>query len=246
MNRRNFLLTTAIAPVLAKDLFAQSTDVYLNIDEWKSLVSLNNRLKRLRRYVGFANFNIISYNQALYYGRNYSKIGEFTKDELALIERLFFETPDQYGFYGTKTCSKIDNYVSDRDVVKIPYTGHFLFKGQPEKDYKSLLSDVGPTLILTSGVRNVIKQLSLYVNKIYYLNGNITKASDSIAPPAYSYHTISDFDVGRKGWGYKNFTADFATTDEFYKMRELNYIGMRYDEDNSDGVRFEPWHVEVI
>jgi LAS superfamily LD-carboxypeptidase LdcB len=136
--------------------------------------------------------------------------------------------------------------VSAKDFIKVPYTGHYIFKGQPEQDYKNLLNDVGPTLVLTSGVRNVIKQLSLYVNKIYYSNGNLTKASVSIAPPAYSYHTISDFDVGRKGWGYKNFTADFATTDEFSKMRKLDYIGMRYDENNSDGVRFEPWHVEII
>ena len=74
----------------------------------------------------------------------------------------------------------------------------------------------------------------------------MTKASRSIAPPAYSYHTISDFDVGRKGWGHKNFTADFASTYEFNKMTQLDYIGMRYNMNNSDGVRFEPWHVEVI
>lgn len=156
------------------------------------------------------------------------------------------EDPNQYGFYGSKTALSLENTISTKDVVKIPYTGHYLFKGQPEQDYKNLLNDVGPTLVLTSGVRNIMKQLSLYVNKIYHSHGNITKASVSIAPPAYSYHTISDFDVGRKGWGYKNFTADFATTDEFYKMRELDYIGMRYDQNNSDGVRFEPWHVEVI
>ncbi|WP_373072579.1 M15 family metallopeptidase [Sulfurimonas sp.] len=246
MKRRDFLFSTLLAPVFAKELIANETDIYLSRDEWYTLISLNNRLKRLRRYVGFANFNIISYNQALYYARNYSAIGDFTKDEIKLIEKLFFEDPNQYGFYGTKTVVSLENSVSAKDVIKIPYTGHYLFKGQPEQDYKNLLSDVGPTLVLTSGVRNIIKQLSLYVNKIYYSHGNITKASVSIAPPAYSYHTISDFDVGRKGWGYKNFTADFATTDEFSKMRTLDYIGMRYDENNSDGVRFEPWHVEII
>ena len=246
MKRREFLLGTVLAPVFAGELLAENTDVYLSGEEWRTLVSLNKRLKRLRRFVGFANFNIISYNRALYYARNYSKIGEFTKDELLLIDRLFHEDTTQYGFYGPKTCMNLENIILEKDVSKIPYTGHYLFKGQPENDYRSLLSDVGPTLILTSGVRNVIKQLGLYVNKVYHLRGNITKASTSIAPPAYSYHTISDFDVGRKGWGYKNFTSDFATTDEFYKMRELDYIGMRYDKDNNDGVRFEPWHVEVI
>jgi hypothetical protein len=247
MKRREFLLAALVAPAITKDIFAStSDDIYLDQKEWLSLVSLNKRLKRLRRYVGFANFNIISYNHALYYARNYSVIGAFTDDEIALIERLFLEDPNKYGFYGIKTCDNLENVISERDIVKVPYTGHYLFKGQPEEDYKNILKDVGPTLILTSGVRNVIKQLSLYVNKIYNLNGNLTKASESIAPPAYSYHTISDFDVGRKGWGYKNFTADFARTDEFSKMRKLDYIGMRYDENNSDGVRFEPWHVEVI
>ena len=99
---------------------------------------------------------------------------------------------------------------------------------------------------MTSGIRNVVKQLSLYCNKIYNSKGNLTKASTAIAPPAYSYHTISDFDVGRRGWGYKNFTAHFARTTEFYKMRKLNYISMRYTINNKDGVRYEPWHVKVI
>jgi len=29
-------------------------------------------------------------------------------------------------------------------------------------------------------------------------------------------------------------------------MKKLPYIGMRYTKNNKDGVRFEPWHVEVI
>jgi len=247
MKRRDFLLTATLSSAfLKKDLFSSSNEIYMSTKEWNTLVSLNKRLKRLKSYVGYANFNILSYHSALYYARNYPKIGEFTELELQLMDKLFYEDPSSYGFFGTKTCAEVDNVIAEKDVVKIPYTGHYLFKGQPEMDYKNLLKDVGPTLVLTSGVRNVIKQLSLYVNKIYYLKGNVTKATVSIAPPAYSYHTISDFDVGRKGWGYKNFTADFATTDEFSKMTKLNYIGMRYDENNTDGVRFEPWHVEVI
>jgi hypothetical protein len=246
MKRREFLLGTMLSPLFMKDIYANQNDIYLYGDEWRALVSLNHRLKRLRRYVGFGNFNTISYNHALYYARNYPKIGEFTKDELKLIERLFFEDPKKYGFYGKRTTTDLEKTILSKDIVKIPYTGHYLYRGQPEQDYKSLIKDVGPSLILTSGVRNIIKQLSLYVNKIYHLNGNITQASVSLAPPGYSYHTISDFDVGRKGWGYKNFTADFATTEEFSKMTKLNYIGMRYDYNNLDGVRFEPWHVEVI
>ncbi|MEA1955508.1 MAG: M15 family metallopeptidase [Campylobacterota bacterium] len=245
MNRRNFLLLGVSTPILANELLFNN-DVILSKAEWDTLIDLNKRLKKLKNYVGFANFNLISYKSALYYGRNYSFIGAFTVAEQNLMTRLFYENPVKYGFYGSKTCRRIDNYISTKDVVKIPYTGHFLYKGKPQQDYERLQRDVGDTLILTSGVRNVIKQLSLYANKIYRTHGNITKASYSIAPPAYSYHTISDFDVGRKGLGYQNFTAKFASTEEFEKMTRLDYIGMRYNKKNKDGVRFEPWHVEVI
>ena len=246
MNRRDFLACVALTPMFANELMASSNDQYLSKEEWMLLVSVNKRLKRVKRHVGFANFNILSYRDMLFYARNYSRIGAFTKKEILFIEKLFFEDPKQYGFFGKQTCNNINNKISRKDVKKIPHTGHFLFKEKAVNDYVNLKKDVGNTLILTSGVRNVVKQLSLYVNKIYNCRGNMTKASISIAPPGYSYHTISDFDVGRKGWGYKNFTADFASTYEFSQMTKLNYIGMRYHKNNKDGVRFEPWHVEVI
>ena len=246
MNRRNFLACIAVTPTLSTNLMADDYDVYLSLDEFVTISDLNKRLKRLKAFVGFANFNILSYNQALYYGRNYSRIGAFTQKEIGMMERLFDENPNDYGFYGEKTCMNLDNRVSRKDVQKIPYTGHYLFKGKAEDDYRKLVKDVGDSIILTSGVRNVMKQMSLYVNKIYNCGGNMSKATNSIAPPAYSYHIISDFDVGRKGWGYKNFTADFALTNEFQMMTKLDYIGMRYTMNNRDGVRFEPWHVEVI
>ena len=245
MERRDFLVALAITPMLSSELFA-STDVYLSREEFATLTVLNKRLRNLRRFVGFANFNLLSYPQALKYAKSYSRIGEFTKAELLLIDRLFHENPANYGFYGAKTCNHIENFISSKDVNKIPHTGHYLYKGKSQKDYNNVIKDVGDTLILTSGVRNVMKQLSLYANKIYRTGGNMTKATTSIAPPAYSYHTISDFDVGKKHWGYKNFTSKFARTNEFKKMRQLDYIGMRYIQNNKDGVRFEPWHVEVI
>lgn len=246
MNRRNFLACAALTPIFANSLMADSNDIYLSREEWKLLVSVNSRLKRVKKYIGFANFSLISFNDTLFYARNYRVIGAFTKKEIAFIDKLFYEDPSRYGFYGEKTCFNLTNKISKKEVTKIPHTGHYIFKGKALKDYTSLKKDIGNTLILTSGVRNVVKQLSLYVNKIYNTRGNMTRASESIAPPAHSYHIISDFDVGRKGWGHKNFTAEFASTYEFTEMMKLSYIGMRYNKNNSDGVRFEPWHVEVI
>ena len=195
MNRRNFLTTLALSPLIGEELMAYPDDIYLSYSEFRTLKSLNHRLRKLKYFVGYANFNLISFNSALYYARNYSKIGAFTKDELTLVDKFFNEDPYQYGFYGNKTCTNLNNKISRKDVVKIPHTGHFLFKGKSQEDYYNIIKDVGHSLTLTSGVRNVVKQLSLYVNKIYRCHGNMTRATKSIAPPAFSYHSIHDFDV---------------------------------------------------
>ena len=218
----------------------------MDINDLNTLNTLDYRLRKLRRFVGYANFNIISFDEALYYARNYPSIGEFTKQEIALIEKIFYVTPSNFGFYGEKTVHNITQSIAEKDIVKVGYSGHFLFKGKPLEDYNRIKKDVGDSIVLTSGIRNVVKQLSLYVSKVKSLNGNLTKASSIIAPPAYTYHAISDFDIGKKGWGDKNFTADFARTEEFEKMRKLNYVSIRYTLNNKDGVRFEPWHVKVI
>ncbi|BFU78413.1 hypothetical protein ALC152_16280 [Arcobacter sp. 15-2] len=246
MNRRNFLLLSTLSPLFAKDYIQINHDVNLHINDLNTLYTLDSRLKRLRRYIGFANFNIVSLDQALYYARNYSSIGKFTKEELVLIEKLFYSEPNKFGFYGNKTVDNISQSISSKDIQKIPHSGHFIFKGKPLEDYNRILKDVGTNIILTSGIRNVVKQLSLYISKVKSLNGNLSQASNIIAPPAYTYHAISDFDVGKRGWGNRNFTSDFAQTKEFHKMQKLDYIGIRYTHNNKDGVRFEPWHVEVI
>ena len=246
MDRRTFLILSALSPVMAKDFISKGSDIYLTSSDMNTVFSLKNRLKSLKRFVGYANFNIISYDQALYYARNYSAIGKFTKDEQYLIEKLFFSDPKEFNFYGKKTTHSLTNKISKKDIIKIPHTGHFLYKGKPQNDYKRLLKDVGPTLKLTSGIRNVIKQLDLYLNKLKKYDGDLVKASKIIAPPAFSYHTIHDFDIGRKDWGAKNFTAAFATTKEFKKIRKLKYVDIRYTTNNKDGVRYEPWHIKVI
>jgi len=246
MNRRNFLVLSALTPAFAKEYIAEDNFVYLPLQDMQTLHIIDQRLNRLRRFIGYANFNIVSFDEALYYARNYSRIGAFSKKEIELIEKLFFMEPSALGFYGEKTVDNITSVIKKQDLEKIPYSGHFIFKGKPLEDYHRIIKDIGDNIILTSGVRSVIKQLDLYISKIKELNGNLTKASTVIAPPAYTYHAISDFDIGKKGWGKRNFTADFARTEEFAKMIKLNYISIRYTINNKDGVRFEPWHVKVI
>ncbi len=246
MNRRLFITTAIASPLLVQELLAVEKDIIIGREEWQTFVGLRNRLRRVKKVVGYGNFNIISWDRALYYAKHYAVIGAFPREELDLAERLFYEDPKKYGFFGERICKNITESIVRRDVEKIPYTGHYLFKGKPMEDYFRLKKDIGDEIILTSGVRGIVKQMSLYIDKIYRCKGNISQASFSLAPPGYSYHSCSDFDVGKRGWGHKNFTAKFARTREFRQLRKLDYIDMRYTINNEEGVRYEPWHVEVI
>jgi D-alanyl-D-alanine carboxypeptidase len=135
--------------------------------------------------------------------------------------------------------------VKEKHITKIPNTGHYLYKGKAVDVYNRITSEMD-TLILTSGVRGVVKQASLFLNKIVETKGNISMASRSIAPIGYSFHGVGDFDVGIKGWGHNNFTDKFATTSEYSRLMEGGYMRIRYDRKNPYGVRFEPWHVKVV
>ena len=133
-----------------------------------------------------------------------------------------------------------------KDTYKVPYSGHYLFRGESLDYYNTLKKDVGEGIILTSGIRSNVKQMHLFLSKAVRSDGNLSKASRSLAPPGHSFHGIGDFDVGKVGFGVANFTDSFAETDEFKRMLDLGYVQIRYTEDNRLGVRFEPWHIKVV
>jgi hypothetical protein len=196
--------------------------------------------------VGYGNFNITSFDYSLKIAKNVSSIGQFTKSELEFLESIFYYDPKMHGFYGERISKNITDKIDIKEVVKIPYTGHYLFRGHSEETYYKMVEDIGESMVLTSGIRSIVKQTKLFLDKLDSENGNFTVAAKSLAPPAYTYHTIGDFDVGKKGFGHANFTSRFALTQEFLAMRKLKYIDMRYTINNKDGVRYEPWHVKVI
>lgn len=248
MHRRAFLgfVTAGTVSAMASTQKQDKDTVWLRDNQVKQFLHVHKKLELIKRYVGFGNFNILSFDDMLKIAKRYSKIGAFTVDELAFIEEIFYANPNEHGFYGKRTVPSLTTKIDKKDVMKINHTGHYLFRGHSDESYDRIISDVGKSLILTSGVRGVPKQMNLYFNKIKATKGNITLASRSLAPPAYSYHSIGDFDVGKIGWGYKNFTVSFARTQEFWRLQKLSYISMRYTINNKDGVRFEPWHVKVI
>lgn len=263
MNRRDFLnklkisipLTLCSTELIAtpfsfKSMISQfddmQEDVFLEADYVVALKSVRKKLKYVQRYVGYGNFNIITFDETSRILKNSPTEKRFTLQELDFIEYIFYYKPDIHGFYGNRITTNLTTTINKKDIKKISYTGHYLFQGKPIETYENMKKDIGQTLILTSGVRSVVKQMKLFLDKLNSVNGNLSEASKSIAPPAFTYHSIGDFDVGKKGFGYANFTSRFAMTPEFNQMRKLKYINMRYTMNNKDGVRYEPWHVKII
>ncbi len=245
----NHKAVAAKPPLINKNIdFARDydDDIFISISDAPLLHSVNLRLKNLQNTVGYGHFNILSFDDALKFGRRFSDVGQFTPDELAFIEKVFSYNAADYGFYGEKVTDSLSTAIKKQQTFKVPHTGHYLFKDQSFAYYEKIRKSVGEGIILTSGIRSNVKQLHLFLAKVIRVNGNLSRASRSLAPPGYSYHGIGDFDVGRKGWGGKNFTDAFSQTDEFKRMQDLGYIAIRYDEGNQLGVRFEPWHIQVV
>lgn len=224
---------------------AQPGDIILNKTEQTLLSSSLERLRRVQRTVGFGNFCVLSFDDALKFARSYSSIGMFTKQEIEFLDRIFHFDAHEYGFYGEKPETQLTASISAKELVKIPRTGNFLYRGDPHKKYIEIRKELGRKVYLTSGVRGIPKQFILFLSKAEANGGNLSLASRSLAPPGYSYHGVGDFDVGEKGLGAANFSASFAQTKTCTKLREHGYLQLRYPENNMLGVRFEPWHIKV-
>lgn len=220
-------------------------DVLIDIDLYSTFESTVMRLRRLQKLVGHGNFNILNFPDGLALARNYSKVGEFTKAELDFMETIFYEDGQHYGFLGQKPLKEITDQVKKKDVVKIPYSGNFLYKDRSKEIFENIKKELGDQVILTSGVRGVMKQFLLFLNKVHSSDGNLSLASRSLAPPGYSFHGNGDFDVGQAGYGALNFTGSFTETAVYKRLSELGYLQLRYPADNKLGVRYEPWHIKI-
>jgi hypothetical protein len=220
-------------------------DVYLDPGQFSTLISAFKRMDRVQVLVGHGNFNILSFDDMLKHSAYYESVGAFPRHESDFLAELFSANAHGYGFHGEKVITELTARVPEADVVKVSLTGHFLYKGDSVRLYEKVKTDVGD-IELTSGIRSVVKQTHLFMAKTIQAKGNLSRASRSLAPPGHSFHGIGDFDVGKVGYGPRNFTDAFAQTDEFKRLVDLGYVNIRYPRDNLMGVRYEPWHIKVV
>ncbi len=220
-------------------------DIIIEKNVYHTFKSTVKRLIRLQELVGHGNFHILGFDDAIKLTRYYPEVGKFTRKELDFMEELFYRDATQYGFLGEKTLLRLSDRIKKGEVMYLSRQGNYLYRGRSYETYNKIKQQVGKTVTLTSGVRGIMKQFLLFLNKAYKNEGNLSLASRSLAPPGYSFHANGDFDVGQAGFGALNFTDRFTTTDAYHILCDLGYLKLRYERDNRYGVRFEPWHIRI-
>lgn len=220
-------------------------DIYFRDEKLQMAQHIVKKFRAVQSRLGFGHFNLIGMDEFFLIADRNPQIGSITSKEKLFLEELFYFDAKKYGFMGDKVFKTFTHTLNKRDVLKIPHSGHYLLKSTSLDIYERVKKDIGSSLVLTSGVRGSAKQFHLFLEKGLQVGGNMSKASRSLAPPGYSFHGRGDFDVGKVGYGLKNFSQDFAKTDEFKRLLNLGYVDIRYRENNLLGVRFEPWHIKV-
>ncbi len=185
-----------------------SQDFHLENSKLHILRSTHQRLRKIQNLIGYANFSLIGIDDALKISKDYVSVGRFTKFELNFMEMIFYKNSSVYGFMGDKPIKNFTDKLDKRNTVKVKGTGQYLYKGESLRKYKQIKKTIGDDVILTSGLRGVAKQLYLFLNKTIKTDGNLSKASRSLAPPGYSLHGIGDFDVGQRCFGIANFSIN--------------------------------------
>ena len=220
-------------------------DVILGRDDKRLLVDIVHRLQRLCKEIGYGNFAVLGFDDALRFAGNNRAVGAFTKSELEFLEMIFYRNAQDYGFMGDKQIVDLHQEIKKSDIQKVPHSGNYLFKGESFGKYEKLKGEMGDELLLTSGIRGLVKQFYLFLYKAFRHEANLSLASRSLAPPGYSYHATGDFDIGQRGLGAYNFSERFTTTPVFKQLAEQGYVTCRYQRDNMLGVRYEPWHIKL-
>lgn len=220
-------------------------DIHIRPEDCLPLEAVVLRFKRIIKTVGYGNFSLLSFDEAIRCARQYHGIGRFSDRELDFLERMFYTDGSVYGFLDNKPLKNLTDRLNRQRIVKIPYSGNYLYQGPPFETYQKIKAGIGENVILTSGLRSIVKQFYLFLSKVHSHNGNLSLASRSLAPPGYSFHGVGDFDVGQINYGAFNFTEKFTNTGVYRKLADLGYAGFRYPDGNHLGVRFEPWHIKV-
>lgn len=165
-------------------------DIWASPEQMLLIYSCYNKLSQVQRRVGFSNFNYIDFptviqtaGQQRRTGRYFGKQAEctipFTSIEEAFMEQVFAFDAKAFGFHGQKVIRSQNYRVNPKDLTFMD--GHFIRKGEALAKYTNIKKQVNEksaqtggkakhqqsalNMQITSGIRNIPKQMRLFFRK---------------------------------------------------------------------------------
>ena len=165
-------------------------DIWACPEQMLLIYSCYNKLSQVQRRIGFSNFNYVDFPtvirtaaQQRRTGRYFKKKAEctipFTRDEAAFMEQVFAFDAKAFGFHGQKVIHSQNYRVNPKNLTFMD--GHFIRKGEALEKYSNIRNQMSEKIAekagkarrqqsalnmqITSGIRNIPKQMRLFFRK---------------------------------------------------------------------------------
>ncbi|AGF79299.1 D-alanyl-D-alanine carboxypeptidase [Desulfocapsa sulfexigens DSM 10523] len=161
-------------------------DVWATPEQMVLIYSCYNKLSKVQNLVGYSNFNFIDLPTVAYAARQQRNTGRhlggkpertlpFTKLEEQFMDQIFAIDAKAYGFYGERVIYDKNYRINPKNLILTD--GNFLRKGEAQEKYFRIKKQVSDNLSsgnnsisqsdmqVTSGIRNIPKQMRLFFRK---------------------------------------------------------------------------------
>ena len=161
-------------------------DIWATPEQMILIYSCYNKLSKVQSLAGYSNFNYIDLPTVTYFARQQRNTGNhlggkrertlpFTKLEEQFMDQIFAIDAKIYGFYGERVIYEKNYRVNPKKLLSAD--GHFLRKGEAHSKYLRIKEQVNGELSrsrssvskldmqVTSGIRNIPKQMRLFFRK---------------------------------------------------------------------------------
>jgi len=162
------------------------SDIWTTPEQMIFIYSCYNKLSKVQSLSGYSNFNYIDLPTVTYFARQQRNTGRrlggktertlpFTQLEEQFMDQIFAIDAKVYGFYGERVIYEKNYRVNPKKLVSTD--GHFLRKGEAYSKYVRIKEQVNGELDrsrssvskldmqVTSGIRNIPKQMRLFFRK---------------------------------------------------------------------------------
>ena len=161
-------------------------DIWATPEQMILIYSCYNKLSKVQSLAGYSNFNYIDLPTVTCSARQQRKTGKrlgrkiertlpFTKLEEQFMDQIFALDAKVYGFYGERVISDKNYRINPKKLVSTD--GHFLRRGEAHSKYMRIKEQASGELSrskrstskldmkVTSGIRNIPKQMRLFFRK---------------------------------------------------------------------------------